>query len=76
MNSDSCSKLTADDLITKAEAARLLGGNGTPVSIGYVGKLLTRKRLPRIKLSYKTVRIPRSAVEEFIRSRTYNAKAA
>lgn len=65
--------MSANDLLTKQETANLLGGS-TPVSISYVDQLLARRKLPRVKLSYKVCRIPRAAVEEFIRSRTEVAR--
>jgi excisionase family DNA binding protein len=58
------------DLLTKVEVARLLGGDASP---SYVDKLLAARKLPRVRLSYKMTRIPRAAVEEFIRSRTIAA---
>lgn len=60
-------------LITKAEAARLLGGD-EPVSISFVNQLLARRKLPRVRLSYKITRLPRAAVEAFIAARTEVAK--
>ncbi len=64
------------DLIDKSEVARILGGELTPVSISFVNQLLARKKLPRVRLSYKVVRIPRQAVEDFILSRTIAQKGA
>lgn len=58
------------NLLTKSETAALLGN----VSISFVNQLLARRRLPRVRLSYKVCRIPRAAVEEFIRSRTVVSK--
>ena len=66
--------MSATDLIDKVETARLIGGDGSPVSIGFVNQLLAARLLPKVKLSYKVCRIPRAAVEEFIRSRRINAK--
>jgi hypothetical protein len=63
------------DLISKAEVARLLGGEGSPVSLSYVNQLLGRKKLPKVRLSYRVTRIPRQAVLDFIRSRTVDARA-
>ena len=50
----------------------MLGGD-EPLSLGFIDKLLARRILPRVKLSYKVCRIPREAVEEYIRIRTINA---
>ena len=61
------------ELLTKSEVAQLLGGS-QPASVSYVDQLLARKKLPRVRLSYKMTRIPRQAVEEFIRSRTIDAR--
>jgi excisionase family DNA binding protein len=52
------------DLLTKREVARFLG-----CSISFVNCLLSRRKLPKIRLSYKVVRIPRDSLEAFIRSR-------
>ena len=54
------------DLITKQEAADLLGG----VSLSFINQLLGKKKLPKVRLSYRVTRIPRRAVEEFIVART------
>jgi len=54
------------DLLTKGQVAEMLGG----VSISFVNALLARRKLPRVRLSYKITRIPRVAVEVFIKSRT------
>jgi len=53
-------------LLTKPEVAEELGG----VSVSYVNQLLARRLLPKVRLSYRVCRIPRDAVEQFIRSRT------
>jgi hypothetical protein len=66
--------MSGTSLIDKVETARLLGGEGKPVSIGFVNQLLAKRILPKVKLSHKLCRIPRAAVEEYIRSRTINAK--
>jgi excisionase family DNA binding protein len=57
-------------LIDKREVARMLGG----VSISFVNQLLAKKALPRVRLGYRTVRIPQDAVDAYIRSRTMNAR--
>jgi hypothetical protein len=44
----------------------MLGG----CSISFINSLLSRRKLPRVRLSYKLVKIPRDAVERFIASRT------
>ena len=54
------------DLVDKEETARLLGD----VSISFVNVLLAKKRLPKVRLSYRVTRIPRAAVEEFIARNT------
>jgi hypothetical protein len=54
------------NLVTKQEVAGMLGG----VSISFVNSLLSRRKLPRVRLSYKLTKIPRDAVEKFIASRT------
>ena len=61
-------------LIDKAETARQIGGN-KPVSISFVNQLLAKKVLPRVRIGYRTVRIPQDAVTEYIRSHTVNARA-
>ena len=60
------------DLIDKEETARLLGG----VSISFVNQLLGKKKLPKVRLSYRVCRIPRAAVEEYIRSHTTAQRGA
>jgi len=57
---------TNSNLLTKPQTADALGG----VSVSYVNYLLASGKLPKIRLSYKVVRIPRDAVERFIASRT------
>jgi len=44
----------------------MLGG----VSVSFVNQLLAKKKLPKVRLSYRVTRIPRQAVEEFIAART------
>jgi excisionase family DNA binding protein len=68
--------MSANDLITKEEAAKLLGGEGKPLSVSFINQLLAARRLPRVRLSYKCVRIPRRAVEDFIAARTFHARGA
>ena len=46
------------ELLTKSEVAQLLGGT-QPASVSYVDQLLAKKKLPRVRLSYKMTRIPR-----------------
>jgi excisionase family DNA binding protein len=60
------------DLITKQEAADLLGG----VSLSFINQLLGKKKLPKVRLSYRVCRIPRAAVEEFIAARTTASRGA
>ncbi len=64
----------SNDLITKGETARLLGGEAEPVSEAYVNNLLARKKLPKVRLSYRLVRIPRQAVLDYIAKRTVVAR--
>ena len=66
--------MSGTDLIDKVETARLIGGEGSPVSIGFVNQLLAARILPKVRIWYKVCRIPRKAVEEFIRNRTINAR--
>ncbi len=61
-----------DTLITKQETAGLMGG----VSRSYINQLLAQKKLPKIRLSYRVVRIPRQAVLDFITSRTMDSRVA
>jgi hypothetical protein len=58
------------DLISKGEAAKLLGGNSEPVSISFINVLLAKKKLPKVRLSYRVCRIPRAAVEDYIARNT------
>ena len=57
------------NLLTKSETAEILGN----VSVSFVNSLLARRKLPRVRLSYKVTRIPRQAVEDYISSRTTEA---
>ncbi|MBE2180902.1 MAG: helix-turn-helix domain-containing protein [Chthoniobacterales bacterium] len=61
------------NLITKQQAAEMIGGE-KPVSVSFINQLLARRKLPKVRLSYKVCRIPRAAVEAFIASRTEIAK--
>ena len=63
--------MSPNQLVSKAEAAAILGG----VSVSFINSLLARKKLPRVRLSYKCVRIPRQAVEDYISKRTTEAAA-
>jgi len=54
------------DLVSKREVAEMLGG----VSISFINSLLSRRKLPRVRLGYRLIKIPRAAVERFIASRT------
>lgn len=54
------------NLLTKQQVAEMLGG----VSISFVNSLLARRKLPRVRLSYKLTKIPREAVLKFIEART------
>jgi hypothetical protein len=60
-------------LLDKAETARQIGGS-KPVSISFIDQLLARRILPRVRIGYRTVRIPQDAVTEYIRCRTVNAR--
>ena len=63
------------ELISKGETAILLGGQSSPVSISFVNQLLARKKLPKVRLSYRVCRIPRQAVEDYIARNTTAQKA-
>lgn len=65
-----------NQLISKHETARLLGGEDSPLSISYINVLLARKELPKVRLSYRLVRIPKQAVLDFIAKRTVNQRGA
>lgn len=58
------------NLVTKREAAEMLGG----VSISFINSLLSRRKLPRVRLSYRLTKIPKEAVERFVESHTEVAK--
>lgn len=58
--------LQADPLFTKDQTAERLGG----VSTSFVDQQLALKRLAKVRLSYRTVRIPLSSIERFIAERT------
>ena len=62
------------NLITKEQAARMIGGDESPVSISYINQLIARKKLPTHRMSYRVTRIPRESVEEFISSRLVKAR--
>ncbi|MCE0483218.1 MAG: hypothetical protein LV479_03150 [Methylacidiphilales bacterium] len=62
--------MSATDLVSKRETASLLGGHGEPVSISFVNQLLAKKKLPKVRLSYRVCRIPRKAVEDYIAAHT------
>lgn len=59
-------RLQTDPLITKDQAAEMLGG----VSTSFIDQQLALKRLAKVRLSYRTVRIPLSSIERFIAERT------
>jgi excisionase family DNA binding protein len=59
------------DLLSKSETAELLGG----VSVSFVNQLLGKKKLPKVRLSYRVCRIPRKAVEEYITAHTTEQRA-
>lgn len=65
-------KYDSSDLLTKSQVGEMLGG----VSLFYVNSLLSQKKLPKIRFSYKMVRVPRQAVLDFITNRTIEAKGA
>jgi excisionase family DNA binding protein len=58
------------DLLSKTEVAKILGG----VSVSYVNVLLSKKKLAKIRLSYRVTRIPRASVEEFIHNSTVESR--
>ena len=60
------------DLITKQEAADLLGG----VSLSFINQLLGKRKLPKVRVSYRVTRIPRKAVEDYIASHTVAQRGA
>jgi hypothetical protein len=64
--------MSVTELVDKVEAARLLGGEGKPVSISFVNQLLAQRRLQKVRLSYKVCRITRASIEAFLASRTIN----
>ena len=61
-------------LLDKAEAARQIGGS-RPVSISFINQLLAKNLLPRVRIGNRATRIPAEAVEQYIASRTVNARA-
>ena len=58
------------NLLSKEDTAKLLGGENSPVSLSFVNVLLAKKKLPKVRLSYRVTRIPRQAVEDYIRTHT------
>jgi len=64
------------DLLSKGETAVLLGGQSSPVSISFVNQLLAKKKLPKVRLSYRVCRIPRQAVEDYIKTHTTAQRGA
>ena len=57
-------------LLTKLKVRELLGG----VSLSFVNGLIARKKLPVIKLGYKTVRIRSTDLEDFVENHTILAR--
>jgi excisionase family DNA binding protein len=57
-------------LLTKLEASEEMGG----VSLSFVNQLIARKKLPVVKLGYKTVRIRRTDIEDFLQKHTLAGK--
>ena len=57
-------------LLTKVEAGAEMGG----LSVSFVNQLIARKKLPVVKLGYKTVRIRRTDLEAFLKEHTLAAK--
>jgi hypothetical protein len=68
--------LPDEECVSKQEAAELLGGRTKPVSISTINVMLARKVLPKIRLSYRLVRIPKRAVLDYIARRTINSQGA
>ena len=56
---------TPNKLLSYVEVAKMLG-----VSRMTVCRMVSRKELPRLKVSKRTVRIPASAVESFLNTET------
>lgn len=57
-------------LLTKLEAGDEMGG----LSVSFVNQLIARKKLPVVKLGYRTVRIRRTDVEAFLQNHTLAGK--
>jgi excisionase family DNA binding protein len=62
--------VTPRNLLTKQEAGDEMGG----LSIGFINDLIARKKLPVVKLGYRTVRISRAAVLDYIAKHTVAGK--
>ena len=59
--------MKAIELLTKVEAAEALRGG---VTVSFINQLIARKKLAVVKLGYRTVRIPRAALENYIETHT------
>lgn len=59
--------MNTHELLTKSEVCAEIGGN---VTVSFINGLIARKKLPVVRLGYRTVRIPRKAVAEYIESHT------
>ena len=59
-------------MVTKKAAARILGGDEA-LSIRFVDELFAKKKLKKVRYSYRTVRIALCDIYAFIDSRTVHA---
>lgn len=57
-------------LLTKREVGTEMGG----LSVSFVNQLIARKKLPVVKIGYRTVRIRRTDVAAFLQKHTLAAK--
>ena len=57
-------------LLTKREVGTEMGG----LSVSFVNQLIARKKLPVVKIGYRTVRIRRTEVEAFLERHTLAGK--
>jgi len=62
--------MKSNQLLTKRETGGEMGG----VSVSFVNQLIAQKLLPVVKLGYRTVRIPRAAVLDYIAKHTVAGK--
>jgi excisionase family DNA binding protein len=59
-----------ESLLTKLEAGEAMGG----LSVSFVNQLIARKKLPVVKLGYRTVRVRRTDIESFLQRHTLIAR--